>query len=76
MKILIKSVDPHKSIAPKVAAKRIAAYSPIGLLFFSAYSQLIRSEKSVESETTALNAIEKLSAIKAPRNEDSGIEFH
>ena len=33
IKTLIKSVDPHKSIAPKVAARRIAAYSPIGLPF-------------------------------------------
>ena len=29
--MLIRSVEPHRNIAPSVAASRIAAYSPTGV---------------------------------------------
>ncbi len=31
MKMLTRSVEPHKIIAPTVAASRMAAYSPTGV---------------------------------------------
>ena len=61
MKTLIKSVEPHKSIAPRVADKTIAANSPIGLPLCSVYLQLISKETNVESAIIALNANERLS---------------
>ena len=61
-------MDPHKSIAPNVADKTIAANSPIGLPLCSVYRQLISKEIRVDRAIIDLNAIAKLSELKAPIN--------
>ena len=68
MNTLIRSEDPHKSIAPRVADRTIAANSPIGLPLCSVYRQLISKDTKVDKEIIALNAIAKLSELKDPRN--------
>ena len=68
MNTLIRSVDPHKSIAPRVAERTIAANSPIGLPLCSVYRQLISKDTKVDKEIIDLNAIAKLSELKDPRN--------
>jgi len=52
-----------------VAANNIAANSPIGLPFCSAYLQLISREIRVDRAITPLKAIARLSATNAPKKD-------